>query len=320
MRTDLYALGCLAYTLVAGQAPFARSTLMDTLLAHKTDPMPQVEERYALPNGFDDWLYRMTAKSWNQRFHRASEALRYLESLGGSSHRLMPIPVAHQSLDAASSNLEPVDATLLSPTPVVSNEMASLENGLPSVNRAHLSFDIRRDASLKTETGRVLSADLVAFEDCQLVGRDAEQAAIWSAFQAAMETNETRMVEICSTAGMGKTSLADWFATQAHETVDAETVWVSHNPLNGRCDGLTGFLFSYFSLFKRDSEAFNRHIAERLARPEDEPLSMRLAEIAELQEFGTSRWMAARICRWKIYISPLSTCFPIWHRNVPWLS
>ena len=56
--TDLYALGCLAYTLVAGQAPFARSTLMDTLLAHKTDPMPQVEERYALPNGFDDWLYR----------------------------------------------------------------------------------------------------------------------------------------------------------------------------------------------------------------------------------------------------------------------
>ena len=46
----------------------------------------------------------------------------------------MPIPVAHQSLDAASSNLEPVDATLLSPTPVVS-EMASLENGLPSVNK-----------------------------------------------------------------------------------------------------------------------------------------------------------------------------------------
>jgi hypothetical protein len=73
-RADQYALGCVAFTLLTGMAPFHREETLGTLFAHVHDPVPQLTGlRPDLPTAADGVIARVLAKSPDGRYADCAE-------------------------------------------------------------------------------------------------------------------------------------------------------------------------------------------------------------------------------------------------------
>ena len=72
-RSDVYALGAMAYELLAGQPPYQADTPLSLAMAHILEPVPHVREAVpGLPAEVDRVLSRAMAKDREQRFATAS--------------------------------------------------------------------------------------------------------------------------------------------------------------------------------------------------------------------------------------------------------
>jgi pSer/pThr/pTyr-binding forkhead associated (FHA) protein len=73
-RSDIYALGCLLFETLTGEAPFARWTEGPEALAHLNAPLPSpVALCPDLPREFDDVVRRAMAKDPSERYPSAGE-------------------------------------------------------------------------------------------------------------------------------------------------------------------------------------------------------------------------------------------------------
>jgi ketosteroid isomerase-like protein len=72
-RSDVYALGCLLYTVLTGSPPFHRSSAAATITAHLEAPIPQVSDRPGLHDEFDAVLARALAKRPEDRYQSAGD-------------------------------------------------------------------------------------------------------------------------------------------------------------------------------------------------------------------------------------------------------
>ena len=80
--TDLYAVGCLVYTLATGRPPFAHYRGVDVLKAQVRETPPPFVPRMTVPDGFSDWVACLLKKWPYQRFQCAADAARALLALG----------------------------------------------------------------------------------------------------------------------------------------------------------------------------------------------------------------------------------------------
>lgn len=79
-RTDLYALGCTFYFLLAGHPPFPGGTATQKLIAHQTcEPKPIEQERPEIPESLSLILRRMMAKKREDRWQSATELSQALQ-------------------------------------------------------------------------------------------------------------------------------------------------------------------------------------------------------------------------------------------------
>jgi serine/threonine-protein kinase len=68
-RTDLYALGCVAYECLTGSPPFARDAEVAVMHAHLLEPAPRPSTtRPELPRGVDDVITTAMAKAKEDRY------------------------------------------------------------------------------------------------------------------------------------------------------------------------------------------------------------------------------------------------------------
>ena len=66
--TDIYALGCVAFECLAGEAPFADQSLFEVAMAHLEEAPPDASERRAeVPRPLSDILRQAMAKEPAQR-------------------------------------------------------------------------------------------------------------------------------------------------------------------------------------------------------------------------------------------------------------
>ena len=73
-RTDIYALGCVAYQMVVGEPPFNGPSPQAVMARHRSLPAPSIQIfRPDLPAGVDAVIRKALAKSPADRYQRASE-------------------------------------------------------------------------------------------------------------------------------------------------------------------------------------------------------------------------------------------------------
>jgi len=119
-RADIYSLGCTLYRLLANRVPFEAETAMQTILAHREQPVPKLADRVAdVPDGLQDVLDRMMAKDPDRRYQSAEEVMADLQAVvpDAANHLLTPeqadTPTARQAaLSAASQKGLAAAATL----------------------------------------------------------------------------------------------------------------------------------------------------------------------------------------------------------------
>ncbi|MCB0358609.1 MAG: serine/threonine protein kinase [Bdellovibrionales bacterium] len=73
-RSDIYALGVLAYELITGEAPFKGKSMIETMTMRlRTDPAPPSTLRPDCPEGLDRIVLRAMTRDPGQRYQRAAE-------------------------------------------------------------------------------------------------------------------------------------------------------------------------------------------------------------------------------------------------------
>jgi serine/threonine protein kinase len=106
-RTDLYALGCTAFAMLTGQAPFGRIRSQEMLKAHVHETPPLVSDfDVKVPNDLEDLIDHMLEKQAGDRPADANTVLEILDSidLDASVHSIKLRTRRHRARKPKGSN------------------------------------------------------------------------------------------------------------------------------------------------------------------------------------------------------------------------
>jgi len=289
--TDLYGVGCLAWTMVAGRPPFrAPGDLAGLRDLHLWQKLPPLRSRIGLPAGFEDWLGVLLEKDPVARFRRAADAAWALLAL---PEVIEPDPFAEPSEPSGSF-------AVLSGGFATTGESASItetdilldhegntrwavvlprerEPTVPNTeSEEHLWIGARPapmprswesaadDVHVRLLPGAGLR--LYGFRSIPVVGRNPERTALWDTLRLVRHKRRPRMVVLSGGAGCGKSRLTRWLCERAHEVGAATVVRVNHAAIEGPSHGLGPALRHFLHLEGLDQNAAYARIREVLRR------------------------------------------------------
>ena len=215
--TDLYALGCLAWWLVTGRAPFDHPDPARVARAHLEGVLPDLQPLFDVPDGLEAWLHRCLLREPDQRFRWAAEALAGLRELGEPRPSVSPEHVLAAGRDTTLAEVSAAGSIVPHPLPAL------------------VVPDHWRDATPQGPAVRLAGAGLGLYglRTVSLVGQEPQRDALWEALRRVLAGDRPRGVLLEGPAGTGRTRLAGWLGSRAHELGLAQVVTVVHQPVPG---------------------------------------------------------------------------------------
>jgi tetratricopeptide (TPR) repeat protein len=270
--TDMYALGCLAWSLLCGRPPFHRPTIDAVLLAHIHDPVPSFEPKTSVPAGVEEWLTKLLHKSPHQRYVRAADAAHALAKLAPiddmDSIHFEPVFSICDEETKETAGVQESSADSMEDTQIMEPRVPRSQSTLPApllqIERSLLWAE-REDVppipdSWHTEhpprdVQHLLGTGLGMFglRSFPVIGREAEQDQLWALLKQVRNEQCTRVVVIEGTDGMGKTHLSDWFARRSYEVGAAIVLRTQYRSADS-ADPLVGVLHSLLGTHELDRE------------------------------------------------------------------
>lgn len=208
--TDLYALGRLTWALVSGKRASSAPE------PHELRSAPPTETVIAVPKEFWPWLARITEPTWVDRLHFAAHARSWLMS--------MPDPPHDPDMEAIDDGEDPsrevtggeARTQVLVVQPPRSRQVSSTTER--EVPRPPLPVDWRERRPAEPPVhfnGAGLS--LFGLRKLPMVGREAERDRLWEGLCSVTTSGTPRAVIVRGPAGIGKSRIARWLCSRAHE-------------------------------------------------------------------------------------------------------
>lgn len=272
--TDLYALGCVAWEITCGFAPFEGDSVVNVALQHLEDPLPRLAPRFSVPDGFESWLRRATQKAPHERFQCAADAAWSLYVLLSDNPQWQAASALRAPEDFAR------EATL---------ETLTLSDQTLQLSAAQLARTLRRDQSehevlptlhppipgVMSESGKAsreplagVGLGLFGVRELPLVDRDEEREVLWNALKSCPEALNVTLLE--GPPGVGKSKLVNWIATRAEEVGAAHTFIVRHNAAHSGAHGLGQAIRAALRASKLQGVELERHLRVALRHLTDD--------------------------------------------------
>ncbi len=232
--TDLYSLGCLAWSLVAGRPVWSDAQTTAAILQAHLQRLPEpLVLPPGIPPGLTGWIRRLLAKRPAERFTRAADAalaLRAIEDAPGdgcaptSSAAEAPDLSMTMSLLGFGESLDITRSVRAVGHPTRREGVGSGGASIPPI-----PADWRRPATGIDDDLAVLGvgAGLFGLRTLEVVGRGQEQDTLWAELVATVSERRPRALLLRGPSGVGKSRLATWLGERAHELGTASTLELS---------------------------------------------------------------------------------------------
>ncbi len=260
--TDLYGVGIMGYQLATGGLPFQGGSVSDLGLAHINNPMPGIHSacRFAVPVGLESWIWRMTAKSPNDRYRHAADALVDLRMLENAE--------LDMTMTSATSSDDEISAM---DTQVNDQVVETLERDPPARLRLPSKRAFSKDWRAIEPSGTPdpmpgVGLGLFGLRQIPMVGRQDQRTALWTALEQAITQNTSQVVVLTGMPGTGKSALMDWICYLASEVGVADVLRDGSRSVQQRDQGLSGLLGPHFRTEGASRQQIEQIVEDELAR------------------------------------------------------
>lgn len=256
-QTDLYALGGMAWWWLTGAPVFDAKRTVALVAAHLHKQPGLFRPRFPVPDGVEDWVRRLLAKSPYDRWSSAPAATAALRALGDvPPGPASPVGTAYSG-DKTWIWRDPITApTLLYPVqpaadaPAVRDTVRPLAR-VPSLPETWPRHARERDLRHLHGAGQALTQHRIL----PLVGQESMLDSLWSALRDSVG-GPPRTVIVQGGSGAGKTRIARWVSEQV-STLTGRRPWMIDAQR-----GVVGALHDRLRTWGLDGDALSERIAD----------------------------------------------------------
>ena len=236
--TDLYALGCILFALVANREPYT-GTNDELLQQHRNGPIPEPSVPHDAPKEVAGFVMKLMAKRPWQRFAFASDARRAWRAFQPS----------RRSSSASSTPIPRSAPVSMAPNP--SREAITLPETITDGAIGQMS---------------TAAAGLLALRPSPFVARQQERTRLVAlAHEVATSfpdpkrrAQSRRMVVLSGEAGVGKSRLAEWLCEDVHERGLLIPLRARYRKIAAPLDGVVGAVTQYYRLERADRDVVEK--------------------------------------------------------------